>query len=101
MGVIEYTNITLKMLIDMGLIKPGTILYSSSKPMVTGEINDDGSITLDLNNQTLIFQSPSGAARAIRKSSVNGWTFWKIFIENEYKDLSILRKKYTENKEPS
>jgi hypothetical protein len=94
MGFIEITNITLKMIVDSGLIKPNTTIYSLSQPQVTGKINSDGSITLIIDNQNKVFISPSGAAREVVKLSVNGWTFWKIFIDNEYKELSVLREKY-------
>jgi hypothetical protein len=94
MGFIEYTNITLKMILDSGLVEAGTCIYSSSQPEVKGKINSDGSITLLLNRQDKVFHSPSGAARAVVKLSVNGWTFWKLLVNNEYKELSFLRKLY-------
>ena len=94
MGFIGITNITLKMIIDSGLIKPDTTIYSLSQPQVIGNINSDGSITLVVDNQNKVFISPSGAAREVVKLSVNGWIFWKIFIDNDYKELSILREKY-------
>ena len=94
MGFIEYTNITLKMILDSGLIEPDTLIYSSSQPEVKGKINSDGSITLLLDRQDKVFHSPSGAARAVVKLSVNGWTFWRFLINNEYKELSFLRELY-------
>jgi len=96
MGFIEYTNITLKMILDSGLIEPGTNIYLSSHPEVKGKINSDGSITLPLDRQDKVFHSPSGAARAVVKLSVNGWTFWKLLINNEYKELSFLREQYND-----
>ena len=41
MGFIEITNITLKMIVDSGLIKPDTTIYSLSLPQVTGKINSE------------------------------------------------------------
>ena len=96
MGFIEYTNITLKMILDSGLVEPSTCIYSSSQPEVKGKINCDGSITLPLDSQDKVFHSPSGAARAVVKLSVNGWTFWKLLINNEYKELSFLRELYND-----
>ena len=96
MGFIEYTNITLKMILDSGIIEPGTFIYSSSQPEVTGTINSDGSITILLKRQEKVFYSPSGAARAVVKLSVNGWTFWRLLINNEYKELSFLRELYSD-----
>lgn len=96
MGFIEYTNITLKMILDSGIIEPDTFIYSSSQPEVKGKINSDGSITIPLNSQDKVFHSPSGAARAVVKLSVNGWTFWRLLINNEYKELSFLRELYND-----
>lgn len=96
MGFIEYTNITLKMILDSGLIEPDTLIYSSSQPEVKGKINGDGSITLLLDREDKVFLSPSGAARAVVKLSVNGWIFWKLLINNEYKELSFLRELYND-----
>jgi hypothetical protein len=94
MKYIETPDITLKMIIDSGLIKPGTRVYASKDRNIFGNINEDGSITLILDNQPKSFPFPSGAARAIVKLSVNGWLFWQILDSNEYKDLSYFKKEY-------
>lgn len=94
MEFIEYTNVTLKMLIDAGVIKADTEIYSSSQPEIIGKIKSNGSISILLGSQYKTFHSPSGAAKAILKVSVNGWIFWKILFENEYKELSFLRELY-------
>ena len=77
------------MIVDPGIIRPGTAIYSSSKPQVVGNINKDGSISFLLDNQLQVFPYPSGAARAIAKLSVNDWKFWKILIDNDLKELSF------------
>ena len=90
----ETPGVTLKMIIDSGTIKPDTTIYASQKYQITGKINGDGSITIFFDNQTKTFPFPSGAARAIVKTSINGWLFWKIFDGSQYKDLSYFRDEY-------
>jgi hypothetical protein len=76
------TEITLKMLFEDGIVKNGTVLYSSSNPIKTAMINSEGCIQLNINGSQKIFPYPSGAARALVNLSVNGWIFWKIKISN-------------------
>lgn len=90
----EVPDITLKMIIDSGLIKSDTKVYASSDNSIIGTINKDGSINLFIDNQEKIFPFPSGAARAIVKTSVNGWKFWRILEHGEYKELSSFKKEY-------
>lgn len=90
----EVPDITLKMIIDSGLIKPDTKVYSSINPEIIGNINHDGSISFFIDNQQKIFPFPSGAARAIAKTSVNGWLFWKIMDSGQLKELSHYKKEY-------
>lgn len=94
MSFIEYTEISLKMIVESGLITPGTVIYSSSEPQATAKINADGSVSLYINGSLKTYAYPSGAARAVTKLSVNGWTFWKIAVENEYKELAFLREQF-------
>lgn len=90
----EVPDITLKMIIDSGLIKPDTKVFASSNPEISGKINQDGSISLLIENQQKNFPFPSGAARSIVKISVNGWIFWKIMDSGQLKDLSYFKKEY-------
>jgi len=90
----EVPDITLKMIIDSGLIKSDTKVFASINHEIIGNINRDGSITLFINNQQKTFPFPSGAARAIVKLSVNGWLFWKILDSNQYKELSYFKQEY-------
>ena len=91
---IVLTEITLKMLLDEGIIENGTILYSDTIPTKAGKINAVGYIELDIDGHHKIFPFPSGAARALVNLSVNGWKFWKININNELKEISELRQLY-------
>lgn len=87
----ELTEITLKMIVQAGLLQPETNIYSSTKPPVSAKINSDGSITVSFNRT---FPSPSGAAKAITNSSINGWKFWRVLVNNEHKELSFFREEY-------
>jgi len=75
---LEQQDITLSMVIDAGLLKPGIIVYAASDTNITGLLNEDGSIELIINGIKKIFPYPSGAARAVRNISVSGWVFWKV-----------------------
>ncbi|MES2734077.1 MAG: hypothetical protein V4714_20185 [Bacteroidota bacterium] len=90
------TEITLKMIVDAGLINADTALYSDTNPVKTAKINSDGFIEIDINGNRKLFPYPSGAARAIVNLSVNGWKFWKINLNDELKELSDLRAIYKE-----
>ncbi|WP_410879830.1 hypothetical protein [Myroides sp. DW712] len=95
----EKPDITLKMIINAGIIKIGTKVYSSPNNEIIGTIDKEGAITLNLNNEMKTFAFPSGAGRAITKTSINGWKYWRILDEGIYKELSYYKKKYkqTEN----
>lgn len=77
MANIILTEITIKMLLESGLVEPGTIIYSDTKPVKTAKINSDGLISIDIDGNRKLYPYPSGAARAIVNLSVNGWTFGK------------------------
>ncbi|MFN8180641.1 MAG: hypothetical protein ACO1G7_00555 [Bacteroidota bacterium] len=94
MANIILTEITIKMLLESGLVEPGTIIYSDTKPVKTAKINSDGLISIDIDGNRKLYPYPSGAARAIVNLSVNGWTFWKIKINGELKEISYLRTIY-------
>lgn len=94
MANIILTEITIKILLESGLVEPGTIIYSDTKPVKTAKINSDGLISIDIDGNRKLYPYPSGAARAIVNLSVNGWTFWKIKINGELKEISYLRTIY-------
>jgi hypothetical protein len=90
----ETPDVTLKMIIDSGIIKPGTKVYARVNHQIYGIVNVDGSISLEIDSELKVFPFPSGAARAITKTSVSGWLFWKIFDSDEYRDLTYFKNKY-------
>lgn len=79
------------MILDGGLLAPGTLLYSSTNPVQTALLSSDGTIKISGEK---VFQSPSGAAKAVTDSSINGWKFWKVLVGKEYVELSVFREQY-------
>ena len=82
-------RVTLFDLIGAGLLEPGTTLYArQTYDYHPATVLSDGRIDLDGE----IFESPSGAAKTITGSSVNGWWFWKLdtlgnrSLNNLYRD---------------
>jgi hypothetical protein len=72
----EIPDITLKMIINAGIIKNGTKVYSSPNNGIIGTLDKEGAITFKINNEIKTFPFPSGAGRAITKTSINGWKYW-------------------------
>ena len=90
----EKPDIELKTLIDEGFIKPNTIVFATSNQNIEGLLNKDGAIILKIDGSERIFPFPSGAARAIVNTSVNGWKFWKIKEDDNFIELSEVKKRY-------
>lgn len=64
---------SLRDLILSGALTSGTTLLPARDGFdATGELNADGTITVD----DVVYDSPSGAARAVIGYAVNGWRFW-------------------------
>lgn len=60
-------------LILSGVLAPGTALLPARDGLdATGVLNADGTITVD----DVVYDSPSGAARAVIGHATNGWRFW-------------------------
>lgn len=83
----ETQDITLEMVIKAGLLQAGTTVYASSDQSITGKLNEDGSIELEIEGKKKVFPYPSGAARAVKKISVSGWIFWKVKKNNTLIEL--------------
>lgn len=90
----ELPDITLKMLIEARVIKTGTKVYAESNNSIVGKLDKEGAITLIIDNVEKTFPYPSGAARAIAKTSVNGWKFWRILENEQYIELSYYKELY-------
>jgi hypothetical protein len=87
-------GITLLNLIEAEILAPGIKLFSLGNGNVSGILNSDGGISLSIDMQEKVFHSPSGAARAIEKRSINGWIYWGAYESNEIKPLTFYRDRY-------
>jgi hypothetical protein len=66
-------------LISEGLLKVGQTLTGQGRfSDVHATVLPDGSLQVG----DKIFESPSGAGRAVRKRSTNGWMFWQVDLAN-------------------
>lgn len=90
----EVQDVTLKMIINEGFIKANINVYATSDINIVGKLDKDGAIILKLDGVEKIYPFPSGAARAIVKTSVNGWKFWKIIFNDKLVELSEIKKLY-------
>ena len=52
----ETPDITLKMIIDSGFLKPNTIVYASIDENITGIINSNGAIEIIIDVEKNVFQ---------------------------------------------
>lgn len=89
-------TITLKMLIDAGILMPGIQVFVMKNDIISGVLNHDGSISININGHIKNFPFPSGAARAIENGSVNGWIYLGVKIDDTLKNLKYFRDKYIE-----
>ncbi len=90
----EVPDITLKMIINAGIIKSGTKVYSSPNNEIIGTLDKEGAITFEIDNEIKTFPFPSGAGRAITKTSINVWKYWRILDNGVYNDLSYYKEKF-------
>jgi hypothetical protein len=95
----EAPGITLKTLLDEGILPAGILLHPLTDSTIPGTLMADGSIRLQLGNSFKDFPSPSGAARAIGKRSLNGWLFWQVMEGQSLYNLAHYRKLYYARKE--
>ncbi|WP_262914615.1 hypothetical protein [Pontibacter vulgaris] len=93
----EIPSITLSMLIEKGIIEAGSEVVAAIDDEIRGTLNKNGSITLVIDDERKRYPFPSGAARAVTNTSVNGWIFWRILENGVYRDLAYFRKKFTES----
>ena len=78
-------------LISEGLLKVGQTLTGRGRfSDVQATVLPDGSLQVG----DKIYDSPSGAGRAVRKRSTNGWTFWDVDAGNGIR-LDDLRGQYS------
>ena len=75
-------------LVEMGLIKPGTVIYDQKKK-VNAKIMVDGSIKYQQSEGSI----HKVAAKIIGAESCNGWTFWHYKSGNSLKPIDDLRQR--------
>lgn len=80
---------SLRDLILSGALATGTTLLPARDGFdATGELNADGTITVD----DITYDSPSGAARAVIGYAVNGWRFWLADTPSGLQRLDDIRQ---------
>jgi hypothetical protein len=78
-------------LVSEGLLKVGQMLTGRGRfSDVQAIILPDG--TLQVGDK--VYDTPSGAGRAVRKRSTNGWMFWEVDPSNGIR-LDDLRSQYS------
>ena len=80
---------SLRDLVLSGALTAGTTLLPARDGFdATGELNADGTITVD----DVVYDSPSGAARAVIGYAVNGWRFWLADTPSGLQRLDDIRQ---------
>ena len=91
-------RITMKNLVDAGILPPHTILVKQHKrETIRATISSDGIILLNINGASQQFDSPSMAAGAVTGTSINGWTWWNIEGQPSSITLDHYRQQYKQN----
>ena len=75
-------------LIEMGVIKPGTMLFDPKKKF-NAKIMVDGSLKCQQNEGSI----HKVAAKMIGAESCNGWTYWHYQSGNNFRPIDDLREK--------
>lgn len=90
----NFYGVTLKQLIDQGVVKADSQLTSlNSAWPASAVVGEGGSITVD----GVEYPTPSAAACAVRGGATNGWEFWGIDSPQGPKPLSVLRSELMES----
>jgi hypothetical protein len=90
-------SVDLAQLISDGWLEAGAVLIPSSQPVgreaseTLAVVSRDGRIYIGSD----VFETPSGAGRAIKGRTVNGWWFW--IIQSSGKRLYDLRNEYLQS----
>jgi hypothetical protein len=83
-------SVELADLMAAGLLDEGVTLYARGRRVAgrTATVLSDGSLDVD----GVRYQSPSGAARAVTGTSVNGWWFWVLEPQSKHSLLDLWRE---------
>src|SRR5271166_2635888 len=86
----EHRSISIKDLLDAGLIQPGQELRFQGRIEAKATVTPTGAISF----QGVDYRTLSGAASAVRGTSRNGWTAWRVQTDrNAWVTLSELRSR--------
>lgn len=86
-----HMGVKLADLLNTGLLPPGATLIDAQEGSDTAAVVlEDGRILL--NGE--MYDTPSGAGRAIAENSVNGWEYWSADTADGLRTLASLRDEY-------
>lgn len=94
---LEYSSVTLAMMLEKGLIEPNTRLYPLKNKDVQAIVKPNGKIEITIDSKVQQTNSLSGAAKIVTGLQLNGWKYWHVDINGELIEISNLRKKYFED----
>jgi hypothetical protein len=86
-------KITVKDLMEAGLIRAGQPLRGTSRRRVDAEVSPTGGILIRGHE----FPSLSAAAASINNSAVNGWVYWSVKFSGEWVKIDALREQLQKN----
>jgi len=80
--------VTIRDLLDAGLLKPGQELRFSGHEDIRANVTSSGTVRF----RGVEYRSPSMAAKAVRGTSLNGWFVWRAKSAGQWIRLRDLRK---------
>ncbi len=83
-------------LLDAGLISSGAVLVAAQEDHdVAAVVRDDG--TIEVEDE--VYDTPTGAAIAVKGSRVNGWEFWAADTRGGQLTLAALREELADSQQ--
>ena len=86
-------RITFGSLVELGIIKPGTIIFDN-KIKISAKIMADGSIKHAQTEGSI----HKVAAAILGAESCNGWTYWHYKLGSSFVPIDNLRQKFLDDK---
>lgn len=69
----DYRYVAFRELVGAGIIPAATVVYGGGDPSIQATITDEGDFEVDGE----VYDSPSGAAKAVLGHQANGWPYWR------------------------
>lgn len=98
MNALDTIGVSLKMLIEAGILHEGQEIYPLNGKSVVGILQASGKVEITLNGQKKSYLSLSGAARGVEDLSINGWNYWYTKEDGKNKVLSESRAEFLQKK---